>query len=758
MSIKEKKSEAEDLEIFLKLIGAHEREEVFDIVIKYITKNIKNAGCSIFLVDPMIDQLCLVKSSHIPEDRFNICKYERGKGFTGWTFKYKQVLYIPDENDLDYINKICPEDPPRHAGKEGGKCVEIEENGPFMAVPISSNNYIMGVIRICSDASIKKEFSKAEQKVLSLFSERLSELIISANLFDRQKKLIHMYSEIGAAVRDDNTIEELLNRIVVDIPYVVGGGGCSIFLHNGEKTENGKKKFILSATNSSFDAFKKLKETNYYYEEGGPGLTSWIATTGIPVKLNDISDKEEIKKLGSPMGYKPIHQKSSCEIENPGPFLAVPISESIPIGVIRIPRHKGTQPFEDIDKQFLSSLADHLSLTIEAMERKETLTKIRNDRTSEFERMFSNKLIEKCQNISKIDYSQEIKEFLEFPKKSGPIDDAIMENLSDLWCRKYGEKYNFPILEGFKEYEKMLFELPRYRDHFIHQYQVFLLGAIIIDEISAKSDKSFQQYYYESLGLESDRKNSLADIAWLVASTFHDVAYPVQKSEELFNNFFKIFMGIEDKIVERIGLEKISFNPSYSKLIDQLCDLHYNIDRGSLPWKFNSTQVIKLCIDRGFRESIYESLIKERDHGVLGALILLYQSEAGKDEYSTMTYPAALAIAMHNKILKNYNYIIEFEKNPLTFLLAYCDLIQEWGRGEKDSPEIPTLNDIQVNLCEDKIIEIDAKVRLGSPKLAKEKREEAKNLFGKLKSNHFRFKLEITNTGEKFVTVPSNSI
>lgn len=369
-------------------------------------------------------------------------------------------------------------------------------------------------------------------------------------------------------------------------------------------------------------------------------------------------------------------------------------------------------------------------------------------------RVYSTSLIEACKNVSKVDYADEIIAFLKFPNKDENLDTEIMNSLEGLWCNKYGEKYNFPLLRDFRGYEKMLFELPRYRDHFIHQYQVFLLGTAIIDGLyklsEEKNIKDFSDFYHESFNIKN-KDDVVADIAWLITSTFHDVAMPIQRSGELFNKFFDKFMGLGEEIVERISLEKIISDRRYGKLIDQLCDLYFSSQNRQVAWKFDPSDTTSISVDDNFRWALHHSLIKIRDHGVLGCLILLHQSEAGKDEYSTIIYPSALAIALHNELLFGMHDVIIFENNPLAFLLKYCDLVQEWGRGEKDMPEIPTLEGINVGYSDkDSKIHVRTKIRLGSLKLADDKAEEAFKVFGKLKSNEIRFEFIIENNGRNF--------
>ena len=51
--------------------------------------------------------------------------------------------------------------------------------------------------------------------------------------------------------------------------------------------------------------------------------------------------------------------------------------------------------------------------------------------------------------------------------------------------------------------------------------------------------------------------------------------------------------------------------------------------------------------------------------------------------FSTDVYPAALAIAIHDKdVINQLPQDVSLEKMPLGFLLIYCNLVQEFGRSE----------------------------------------------------------------------------
>ena len=131
-------------EVLLRLAETHKRVEVFNLLIDYLTSTINGSGCSIFEVDPSTDELYMVASSHILKKEWKQCNYERGEGFTGWPFKYKKLLYVPDEKDHEYMSNIKPE-PPTHKGKMGGKPCETDPIGPFMAAPIISRRHLFNL-------------------------------------------------------------------------------------------------------------------------------------------------------------------------------------------------------------------------------------------------------------------------------------------------------------------------------------------------------------------------------------------------------------------------------------------------------------------------------------------------------------------------------------------------------------------------------------------------------------------------------------
>ena len=619
-----------------------------------------------------------------------------------------------------------------------------------------ARRYVIGVIRLPAVVGDKKEFTNDEQSMFITFAARIAETIENANFVNKHHNLISAYSKLGNINRslskyysmgkDSLPIPNILTDVVKEIPNIVGGGYCSIFLIEDSN------KIRLKATTSPYEVFLQYIDKDFYVM-GSPGITSWVAGKGASVRINDINNVKEIKKFDSEL----ICLRGPCEIHSGdvGPFLAVPIlNENESIGVIRLVRHKGSKPFEEIDEELLKGFSDVLSLVISNINRKQELDRSVISKMDKYNKIFSNELIKKGRNLDCIDYADEIKCFLKFNGKGEDIPLEILNSLEYLWEKKYGMKYNFPLLREFRSYENMLLELPRYRDHFIHQFQVFLLGSIIIDELyklsKEKGLKNYYDYFRESLHI-NNLARAEADAAWLITSSFHDVAYPIEKSDQLFNNFFNRFMGLREYIVDTIRLEKVLCDCNYGKLIDELCDLYVSINEELIPWNYDARDIRVININDHFNRGVRSKLINDRDHGVLGALILLHQSKAGTEEFSKIIYPSALAIALHNKLLFYLHDDIKFETNPLAFLLRYCDLVQEWGRSEEHTPETPKLECINVQYNDqDKKIHVSTRITVGDLRLADGKAKEAIKVFNRLISNDIIFEFSITENGRQF--------
>jgi len=236
-------------------------------------------------------------------------------------------------------------------------------------------------------------------------------------------------------------------------------------------------------------------------------------------------------------------------------------------------------------------------------------------------------------------------------------------------------------LPVMKEFEGMLKEvLPKYRDHFIHSFNVFLLGYYILNRL-------------KSIKTDFDFRSNFPNLCWMLAATHHDSAYVIEKMEFWLNKLLEKFLGV---------------NPGLSSNIAQILPMTYfDFMRAISCWHKqpmgNLAGYNLDAVDLALLNEMNISITQRRDHGVLGSLMLVHSLAikqgflAREGVYGNFLYthiPACHAISIHH--LSSIRIV--FSKHPLAFLLVLCDELQDWGRPTKSglSKQSIELRDIQV--------------------------------------------------------------
>jgi hypothetical protein len=240
---------------------------------------------------------------------------------------------------------------------------------------------------------------------------------------------------------------------------------------------------------------------------------------------------------------------------------------------------------------------------------------------------------------------------------------------SSLWQ----DHLNVPYLNGFETWDKVLREIfsdSGYRDHFLHEFQVFLMGTYIIDKIKPALDQI--ELPYEDIGK-----------TWLLASTFHDVAYPIQKYNDFSREFFKAFLSVDNLAPLELKSHVIqdSLLSCLGEIICYFLLRHRNKKETPARWHKEKDLV------QFFHKKVTESL----NHGVIAGISLLKIAELhniSEEIIRSIFLPAALAISLHHRgwkcekggkeedILK----ALKLKNDPISYILIFCDAVQEWGR------------------------------------------------------------------------------
>ncbi len=315
------------------------------------------------------------------------------------------------------------------------------------------------------------------------------------------------------------------------------------------------------------------------------------------------------------------------------------------------------------------------------------------------------------------------------------------------------------LIKEFEKKQKNLFIIPNYRDHFLHPFNVYLLGITIISTVNRKFKNNIIDDFNHAYRPAGSRKyENIKDtsVIWFLASMLHDISYPVEKSGHWLDAFSRDYLyppkyGLP-YLEAKINIPNIIPDIDYSGCIDDLAEYHRKLhfENGEIDYEgiAKEQSVNKGC---EIRNQILYQIIKYRDHGILSATMLLHRFRNEKEVFRFL-FPAAAAISIHNflwidrDILKdkdpctnctdkecakcakwktfyseffekwknripntrrggkveNLRYI-SYERDPVGFLLILCDLLQDWGR--HDFERLEQAFDLFFNPC--KLVKID---------------------------------------------------
>lgn len=309
-------------------------------------------------------------------------------------------------------------------------------------------------------------------------------------------------------------------------------------------------------------------------------------------------------------------------------------------------------------------------------------------------------LVDRLCELENISYKNTLIDLgAEYRQESRDDYKIALETIKDLWSNTSNVEY--PEIQ--RQLEDILLRNSEYRDHFLHQFQVFLLGAYIIDGLYDSNERciaAFKRKYKCPL-----------EEAWLFASTYHDFNYSIQRYGIWSKEFFSQALNTTSEI-SSLRLDAAFIRENFFLKTREICE------------------ALGLEMSHVVMNFFYEQATEKRNHGLLSALSLLklFKSSGKRKMRHSALVQSAIAIALHdeniwkafsgraqddvaeewrvNFVKKKFLKNVDFEKFPLLFLLIFCDTVQEWGRVGKNykesEPQLEALkvdtNEITVNL------------------------------------------------------------
>ncbi|MGD0424076.1 MAG: hypothetical protein ABSA92_11550 [Candidatus Bathyarchaeia archaeon] len=241
-----------------------------------------------------------------------------------------------------------------------------------------------------------------------------------------------------------------------------------------------------------------------------------------------------------------------------------------------------------------------------------------------------------------------------------------------------------------------------YRDHFVHAFQDFLTGLLVIDQFY----NEFTQWYSSSNSTKTNPKTCF-ETSWLLATLFHDQFKMNRVLSEYLQQETRLPPQLRDKA------RNIALASNLTSFYD-----HIQSGKTLESWTAPNSVINHPLVDL----LLYQ--LKKKNHGVVGGLTLLTHNLVDETNIPAV-YSAALTIALHDRqprkeLLERGIFPVNMEKFPLIVLMLYCDALQEWNRSTASKAEL-----VDFQFSEKEVIFV---LKFSSERARKKKEEEFQDL------------------------------
>jgi len=275
-----------------------------------------------------------------------------------------------------------------------------------------------------------------------------------------------------------------------------------------------------------------------------------------------------------------------------------------------------------------------------------------------------------------------LKKYFKLHKKTDPTSQKNKIKYIKVIISNVLQQYNKD--DDFKKFYnawikfEVILNIVEIRDHFIHNFETFLLGLYFLDPL------------YTSGILEGESKDNI--FKWTFTSIMHDIGYAVEKSKNVLNKLSDLYSDIGmNTISSRINtfnLDKLVLNELYTIILEA------DSNKNGLCTTTNIKYLIQNKLKADFPNSsihqeIFNQLEKSFNHGLVSSVLLIRQLLESKgyayintDSFKKIT-DSAIGILFHHfyptKIIS-----LSPKRHLMIILLLIIDELQEWSRPLED--------------------------------------------------------------------------
>jgi PAS domain S-box-containing protein len=315
-------------QISLDIIAQLEMPELLESIVERAVTLLQAEGGGIYLYDPEREGLKLdIGCGH--DEKFVGTTLKPGEGMAGKVFQTGEPLIVDDYRTWE------------------GRASVYELDQPFSAVlglPLKWQDRTIGSLAIDADAQ-ERTFNQDDVWLATLFANQAAIAIENARIYGEERKRTTQLELIGGVTQKIASIldlDELLHEVVHLVGDTFGYYRTSILLVNAASDE-----LILRAVSRHFETLVG----HLRLKIGQEGITGWVAHSGEPLLVNDVSREPR---------YYFVEESKDTKSE-----LAVPIKlKGEIIGVLDV-QSVELDAFNHDDVSILQTLADQLATPIE---------------------------------------------------------------------------------------------------------------------------------------------------------------------------------------------------------------------------------------------------------------------------------------------------------------------------------------------------------------------------------------------------------
>lgn len=541
---------------------------------------------------------------------------------------------------------------------------KIPENGKERESGKTGDKELIGIINV---NSVKTPLTEKHKTVLNDFGSKLS-----VTFLNRRSYLVQKLHKIEKEMVSSCSWEEVAQHIVDGVQDILPDSMPNIYLFDENKEDN--PFTFLAAPDTTKEVLDLGKHKPRWVEHSIGGLGQLAISKREFVVIEDVQNNSAAYEVCAPCDESGEFCRPVDELRitasNRAKQNGVTTIGCLPlvfhgrvVGILYLHFKEKIHFFTIEETKILNMFAFSAAIAIKNLSTSPSFKSLSGENLISYFKEYKSENRNPTLNLV-IDEINKMTEELENSQGTNEIVQIINKGIRTIGKRLNMPEGLFKINSRFQRYEELLlFNIPNYRDHFVHTFFVFSIGILIIDKWienkipinSIKDDSNIEKFVK----------------SWFICSIMHDVAYPVSQVRKWVPQFPKETLGLPCDFNATFDWTPFLLSSEIHTYIDKISNRFGEIYDIDYERKKNQDAFILW---------LHSQLLTINDHGVLGALAVM--SIEKPDDLNEIEIDAALAIALHNYV-KNVNKFIrqiEIDALPLAFLLSYCDVVQEWGR------------------------------------------------------------------------------